>query len=166
MPTAVVERVLVGISGSLGNLAALHAAAGQARRFDAPLIPIAAWTPPGGETGNRRAPCKLILDLCEEQAGKSITDALTDAFGGTPPDVAVTSVIIRGAAGPSLVHLASKPGDLLVVGGGRSGTVSRLWHGSASRYCVRHARCPVLVVRPPEMITELRHLRGLEPSHI
>jgi nucleotide-binding universal stress UspA family protein len=40
--------------------------------------------------------------------------------------------------------------DLLVLGSRRYGTIARMVHGSVSRYVVRHAACPVLVVpRPP-----------------
>jgi hypothetical protein len=29
--------------------------------------------------------------------------------------------------------------------------------GAVTRYCMAHARCPVLAVPPPELITELKH---------
>jgi nucleotide-binding universal stress UspA family protein len=36
--------------------------------------------------------------------------------------------------------------DLLIVGSRSSGPISRTFHGSVSRYLVRHATCPLLVV--------------------
>jgi nucleotide-binding universal stress UspA family protein len=167
------DRVVVGISGSLGNLAALHAAVTEARRSQSVLIAVLAWTPPGGETGYRRAPWKPLLDLCKEQAEATLEGAFADALGGRPADVQLTSVLIRGAPGSSLVGLAHRPSDLLVIGAGRHGRLARFRHGSVTRYCLAHARCPVLAVPQPEMINDLAQVRRrtniasktLDPHH-
>ncbi|GHH28821.1 hypothetical protein GCM10018780_85980 [Streptomyces lanatus] len=45
------ERVLVGVSGSLGSLTALARGAEEARRRDVELWPVPAWQPPGGVRG-------------------------------------------------------------------------------------------------------------------
>jgi nucleotide-binding universal stress UspA family protein len=149
------DRVVVGISGSLGNLVALHAAVAEARRSQSPLIAVVAWAPPGGETAYRRAPWKPLLDLCKEQAETTLENAFADALGGRPSDVQMTSVLIRGAAGPCLLGLAHRPSDLLVIGTGRQGRLARFRHGSVTRYCLARARCPVLAVPQPEMINDL-----------
>jgi nucleotide-binding universal stress UspA family protein len=47
-----------------------------------------------------------------------------------------------------------------VVGAGRRGALSRMWRGKVSRYCVSHARCPVLAIPQPVTAREL----GLGPS--
>jgi len=157
--TARVDRVVVGVSGRLGNLAALHAAVDEARRYDALLVAVLAWAPPGGETGYRRAPWKPMLDLCKEQAQTTLADSLADAFGGPPAHVRMTLVVVRGATGPALLGLAREPGDLLVIGTGRRGRLARLRHGSVTRYCIGHARCRVLAVPAPDMISDLRRHR-------
>ncbi len=151
-----VDRVVVGISGSLGNLSALHAAVAQAQRADAQLVAVLAWTPVGGEIAYRRAPCPPLLTHWWEQARSTLVTAFTDAFGGPPPEVPIRSVIVRGLAGPVLVKEASLPGDVLVVGAGRRGRITRRLPGSVSKYCLTHAACPVLAVPQPEMIRELR----------
>jgi Universal stress protein family len=66
------------------------------------------------------------------------------AVGGIPRDVAVTIETPEGDPGTVLTDTAAD-GDLLVVGAGRP-SVRRLVHGSASRYCCVHARCPVVVI--------------------
>jgi nucleotide-binding universal stress UspA family protein len=46
-----------------------------------------------------------------------------------------------------LTDLATKPGDLLVVGSRGGHALRRLMHGSVSRYCSRRSDCPVVVIR-------------------
>jgi nucleotide-binding universal stress UspA family protein len=72
--------------------------------------------------------------------------ALATALGGVPSDVAVTIETPESDPALALIALASEPGDVIVVGRCPGDLVRRLVHGSVSRYCTRHARCPVLVV--------------------
>ncbi len=65
--------------------------------------------------------------------------------------------VIRGPAGPVLVEVAD-PEDLLVVGTGRRGALRRL-RRSVSRYCLAHARGPVIAVPPSDLMEEAS--RGL-----
>jgi Universal stress protein family len=66
-------------------------------------------------------------------------------------------MVIRGEPGPVLIDVASFTGDLLVVGAGRRGRTTRIWHGRVSRYCLAQALCPVLTVRPPALAQTARH---------
>src|SRR6266550_8426660 len=50
------RRVIVGASGSPGNLCALRYAEYLARATGATLIPVHAWIPPGGDVADRRCP--------------------------------------------------------------------------------------------------------------
>ena len=54
-------RVVVGVSGSTGSLAALCRAAGEARHRGAELWPVLAWEPPGGDLAARRSPAASYL---------------------------------------------------------------------------------------------------------
>ena len=63
-----------------------------------------------------------------------------------PADVAVTFETPDSDPAVALVSLASQPGDVIVVGTGGGHLIRRLVHGSVSRYCTRHASCPVVVV--------------------
>jgi nucleotide-binding universal stress UspA family protein len=152
------ERVVVGVSGSVANLAALHAGAEAARRLAAPLVAVLAWVPVGGELAYRRAPCPLLLRVWHNAARDRLGRAFDDAFGGLPDDLAIEGLAIRGAAGPVLTTFADHPSDLLIAGAGRRAP----WLHGVRRYCLRHARCPVQIVEPPAMIHELRNRRWLE----
>jgi nucleotide-binding universal stress UspA family protein len=146
-----VHRVIVGTSGSPGNLCAIRYAEGLARACEATLIPIHAWTPPGGELADRHSPCADLRRVWSEDSWRLLWDALAAAWGEIPDYPPVKPVVQRGPAGPVLADFASRPGDLLVLGAGKRGGLSRITSGRVSRYCLTHARCPVLAVPPPTL---------------
>jgi nucleotide-binding universal stress UspA family protein len=64
-----------------------------------------------------------------------------------------TGLTWEGDAGESIVEASeAESADLIVVGTHERGTVGRLFLGSVSDHVVRHARCPVMVVRPTRVI--------------
>ncbi|MQS15597.1 universal stress protein [Streptomyces kaniharaensis] len=160
-------RVIVGVSGSLHSLTALHRAADEARARNAVLIPVLTWTPVGGENNYRTQPCPPLLRKWQQAAHRRLERALDEAFGGLPVGVRVKPLVVRGAAGPTLTQLADRPDDLLVISTGQRGAVRgavrRLLQGSVSRYCLTHARCTVLAVPPSTLHADLRALhRGID----
>jgi len=148
--------VIVGVSGSLRSLGALRAAVTEARTTGATLLPVLAWTPVGGELAYRRAPSPVLLGIWEQEARDRMRNAFDAAFGGVPGGLRVVAMVIRARPGPALVQLADRPDDLLVVGYGGRNWLSRAFHGAVARHCMAHARCPVLAVPPPELISKLR----------
>ena len=153
-------RLVVGASGSPGSLAALRYAADLAGRVDVQVVAVQTWVPPGGDLAERRCPAPGLRRFWAEEAGKRLEGAVLAAWGGTPPGLNLRLVVVRGEPGPTLVDFADSPGDVLVVGAGQRGLLSRLWRGRVSRYCLRHARCPVLAVPQPVTAREL----GLGPG--
>jgi nucleotide-binding universal stress UspA family protein len=153
-------RIIVGASGSPGSLQALRFAADLARGDDAPLVPVLAWTPPGGELADRRQPSLYLRKVWKEAAWQRLWDALDLAWGGLPADLRATPAVQRGAAGPVLVDAACRPGDLLVVGAGRRGGLRRLAGCRVSRYCLAHARCPLVAVPPADLAQQAARLLG------
>jgi nucleotide-binding universal stress UspA family protein len=149
-------RVIVGVSGSLRSLGALRAGVAHACLTEATLLAVLAWAPEGGEVAYLRAPCPMLLELWEHDACERMLAAFDAAFGGIPAGVSVQTMVVRGRPGPLLVSVADKPDDLLVVGYGGRSWAGYVLHGSVTRYCLAHARCPVLAVPPPEMIRKLR----------
>ncbi|MEU3572810.1 universal stress protein [Kitasatospora sp. NPDC036755] len=152
-------RVVVGVSGSLGSLAALHRGVAEARERGAALVPVLAWEPPGGELGYRRSPCPPLLAAVRETAERRLRDALDAAFGGADPGVPLHPVVVRGETVPALLHIADRPDDLLVLG--RSGgPLRRRLRRAVPDRCVRRATCPVLTVPVPELLHDLHRLES------
>jgi nucleotide-binding universal stress UspA family protein len=156
-----VRRIVVGVNGSLGSLQALRWAAEEARERRVPLVAVIAWVPPGGDLAERSRPSPYLRKLWREAASQRLNGAFDEGLGGVSDDVRVQAFVERGETGPVLVDLADQPGDLLVIGAGRRGAVSRVLHKSVGRYCLAHARCPVLAVPPSALMEEMR--RGLRP---
>jgi nucleotide-binding universal stress UspA family protein len=159
-----VRRILVGVHGSLGSLQALRYAADEARQRDVPLVPVIAWTPPGGELAERRQPSPYLRKIWRDAAWQRLWAAFDDCLGGVPADLDVRAQVMRGVAGPVLVDAASAPEDLLILGTGRRAVIGRVLGHSTGRYCLAHARCPVLAVPPSALMEELGH--GLRSWHL
>ena len=154
-------RVVVGVSGSLSSLAALHRAVAEARSRDAVLVPVLAWHPVGGEAAYRSAPCPQLLKVWQEAARRRLDTAFEQSFGGYPAGVRVQPLLVRDEnPGRALVQVADRPQDLLVISTGKQGRLQRLLHGSVSRYCLAHSRCTVAAVPPSELLDELERAAG------
>jgi nucleotide-binding universal stress UspA family protein len=167
-----VRRIFAGVHGSLGSLQALRYAAEEARDRGVPLVAVITWLPPGGDLAERRAPSPYLRKIWRDAAWDRLWNAFDAGLGGFPSEVMVEPRVIRGEAGPVLVDSADDPGDLLVIGTGRRG-LRRTMSRSVSRYCLAHARCPVVAVPPSALMEEmtrgihlwpLRH-RALVPDH-
>lgn len=152
-----VRRIVVGVHGSLGSLQALRWAAEEARERHVPLVPVIAWVPPGGEMAERRYPSVHLRRIWSDAARERLMDAFEAGLGGLPADVQVEPCVVRGETGAVLVDIAEQPGDLLVIGTGRRSRLGRALRSSVGRYCLAHARCPVLAVPPSALMDEMAH---------
>ncbi|MFD4370931.1 universal stress protein [Streptomyces sp. NPDC058486] len=148
------RRVVVGVSGSMACLAALHRAVDEARRTSAALVAVLAWQPPDGGTAQRHVVSPPAIDF-RRAAEDRLLETIDAAFGSAGPGVPWQGVVARGLPGPALVESADRAGDLLVVGAGRRGGLRRLLGPSVVRYCVTHADCPVLAVPPSPLLDDL-----------
>ncbi len=147
------RRVIVGIDDSPSGLAALQWAIGEARSCPAQLVAVRSWAlglpRHGGRHHRRLAPRVVVFFNGAEQrdaSAKLIRDAFRTAAGGQPRDVRVTVRTPEGDPGAALTRIATRDEDLIVVGREHG---LRGWHasrGAVSRYCRRHAGCPVVVV--------------------
>jgi nucleotide-binding universal stress UspA family protein len=160
-----VRRIIVGVSGSPGSLQALRHAADLARQYRAALVPIHAWTPPGGDLADRSHPSPYLRQFWSDAAWQRLWNALDLAFGGVPDDVTVQPEVLRGETGRVLVNAANQPDDILVIGAGRRGPLAHAVACRVSRYCLAHAKCLVLAVPPPALAQVSHGLRGWAFRH-
>ncbi|WP_053725777.1 universal stress protein [Streptomyces sp. WM6378] len=152
-------HVVVGVSGSLGSLAALRAAVDEARNSGRALAAVTAWEPPEGEILYARNPDSAWAAYHEDLARETLDRAVEEALGGLPEDVAVRKLVVRGKAGRVLCALADRPQDLLVIGA-RPG----VRRAPVRRYVQQHAHSAVLTAPAPclprHTVRALRHARA------
>lgn len=149
-----VRRVIVGVDGSVGSVRALRRGVAEARLRGATVYAVFAWTPPGGEVTDRRAPDAHLRLFWEMAAWERLLKTWNESLGGFPSDVEVRLLVARGAPGRALVSLADDENDLLVIGAGRRSPLRRAFVASVARHCAARACCPVLVV-PPSPLARL-----------
>ncbi|MEV0118386.1 universal stress protein [Streptomyces sp. NPDC050844] len=137
-------RVVVGVSGSLASLAALRAAAGEARRAGRVLVAVIAWEPPEGEGLYARRPDRAWARHWEAEARATLDRAFEEAFGGAPQGVTVERWVVRDRPGRALCGLVEHGDDLLVLG------TRRRW-SRTGRHVHAHAGCPVMTVPGPSI---------------
>ncbi|KFK35113.1 hypothetical protein AALP_AA5G237800 [Arabis alpina] len=84
----------------------------------------------------------------EENTTKLFTRALEICRGKM---VKTETMIIEGDAKEMICQAVEQTHvDLLVVGSRGLGMIKRALLGSVSDYCAQHAKCPILIVRPPK----------------
>jgi len=112
--------------------------------------PLAAFYPETTDPEGIEMPDPILeeeLERRSEQRGRELLDAEVErvlSAGGT----VVQAHLLLGEAAREIVHLAEDLGAGLVVMGSRGhGGIRRALMGSVSDSVVRHAHCPVLVVR-------------------
>nr|WP_238341519.1 universal stress protein [Actinopolymorpha rutila] len=147
--------VVVGVDGSAGSQYALTWGlryAGQTnRRVLATSVSLLAPRPayrtlpaPREEVASAGGAHKEVLDTALGQA--------------EPSETPVRSMVVYGRPGPTLCALAAHAAGL-VIGSHGAGASPESLLGSASAYCVRNARCPVIVI-PPSLTS------GLSTKHV
>lgn len=153
------QRIVVGVSGSLGSLTALHQAASEARERGAELRAVLAWQLPGGGLGSRTTLGADTFGECRAVAREELCAALDLAFAARRPGVTLSGYTVRGEPGAVLVDAVRSADDLLVVGTGLRGRWFSGLRAPVARYCLTHAPCPVLAVPPNPLEAELAAVR-------
>jgi len=93
------------------------------------------------------------LDALQADVVERATARLEAALTDNDLTVLRATPVVRASADPAraIIDFAKETHvDIIVVGTHGKGPVSRLFVGSVAEHVVRHAPCPVLVVRPNE----------------
>jgi nucleotide-binding universal stress UspA family protein len=141
-PPPVLGKVLLATDLTEASEAATETALELARRLEASLLVVSVIDP---RRGGGRGPRVDQIRERQELAAQHLAGRGRDL--GVPTEF----LIWVGDPGEQIVSAAeAEHADLVVVGSHGRGAVSRFFIGSVSDYVVRHAHCPVLVVRPRE----------------
>ncbi len=134
--------VVVGVDGSQASNDALAWAANYASLVGAQLRAVAVWEWPASMGMAMPLPDNYNpLDDADAALRKTVAEVLGDA-----PPIDVHTEVMQGSPAYSLVKAAADAA-LLVVGSRGHGGFAGLLLGSTSEHCVRHAPCPVVVMR-------------------
>ncbi|MEV0186216.1 universal stress protein [Streptomyces sp. NPDC050625] len=151
------QRIIVGVSGSLNSLVALQRAGAEAQLTGRRVVAVLAWRP--RDTDSRPGTNRSTLKGTRTAALSLLRDTLDDVFGAIDTDIHIDGLAISGAPGRTLVQIANRESDLLVIGGGhRSRSRFGRWRSPVVRHCIAHATCPVLTVPPPPVQLDVEAL--------
>lgn len=133
-------RVVVGVDHSPGSLVALAAAADEARRRGAALVPVHVQQPVLGDVSG-------VGTCTDDPAGlEAVERRRLESACASVGLTHVQAEVVVGHPGAGLTAM-TRPQDLLVVGSRGRGGFAGLLLGSTSTQSAQHATCPVLVVR-------------------
>jgi nucleotide-binding universal stress UspA family protein len=133
-------RIVVGIDGSQPSREALRWAVAQAVLTSGRVQAVIAWSHPLSSG----LPVLAEVDW-RGDARRALDVALAEVLGEGA--AAVEPCAMEGHPARVLLQ-AAKGADLLVVGSRGHGGFAGVLLGSVSDYVVKHAPCPVVVVRP------------------
>jgi nucleotide-binding universal stress UspA family protein len=144
--TSLRHGVVVGSDGSEGSRAALEEAFRRAARLGMALTVVHVWSVryAGADV--------LVPDLEVERLrtgeyGRALTAKMVSEVAERYPHVALQQEVVHGDPRRVLTDV-SRGAEMLVVGSRGRGEVTGLLLGSVSQALLRHASCPVMVVRP------------------
>jgi nucleotide-binding universal stress UspA family protein len=141
-----VNKIVVGVDGSPGSVAALRWAHAEAALRGAALEAVAVWQYPMMTTMPAFGAMPDATNL-SKQTEEHLLEILRENDIESTPEVAVSVSVAEGTPASALTNAAGDA-DLLVVGSRGHGGFAGLLLGSVSHQCTMHAPCPVVVVHP------------------
>lgn len=139
--------IVVGHDGSDGADHALASALDLAEKLRVPIVIVRAWSI---STAPRPSSWEFGYVSSFDEYSEAVHEELTRdvrAIVEKHPAVSVGFRAIHADPATALIEI-SRDARMLVVGSRGRGGFGGLVLGSVSERCVRHADCPVLVVRP------------------
>jgi nucleotide-binding universal stress UspA family protein len=163
------QLIVVDVDGSPASHTGLCWALARAEQTGARVRAVRCWMPVVFKAWEVAVTAELVPPPAEQQARaeRELAQMVAAAWLWVPnatKTVALEQKVIRGPAGPTLVSEAAEA-ELLIVSHGHR--LIDMAHRSVSRYCVRNAHCPVVVI-PSAAATRrtlLTATRGYSDSH-
>lgn len=137
-------RIVVGIDGSQGSLAALHLAADETRLRHGHLEVIHVYQPPALGTLPAFGVAAPVGDSLEELRTALVATLADEGIGTDGDNIEVTARAVAGHPAEALLD-AAEGAELVVVGSRGRGGFAGLVLGSVSQQVASHAPCPVMV---------------------
>ncbi len=138
-----IRRILLATDLSSASEGATAQALELARQLRADLLVVSVIDPAA-----RHAAGQTVARMDQRRAARELA-AQAIVIDGRRAGVNVNFLVWEGEPGPAIVEAAESEGaDMVIVGTRGRSRVERLVLGSVSDHVVRHARCPVLIVRP------------------
>jgi len=141
------DSIVVGHDGSSGSQRALTEAFELAVQLHAPVVVARTWTI---DSAPRPADWEFgYVSSFDDYAASVEAHLRKDVapLAAKFSDVSVDYRVMHSGAAKGLVEI-SAPARMLVIGSRGHGGFAGMLLGSVGDQCVRHAACPVLVVRP------------------
>jgi nucleotide-binding universal stress UspA family protein len=136
------RRILLATDLSAASEGATRQAIDLARDLGAKLLIVSVIDPTA-----RGIPGGRVERMDQRRRSREVA-AQAVVIRGREAGVPVSFMVWEGEPGPSIVDVAtSEQVDIVIVGSHGRGSMGRLLIGSVSEHVVRHAPCPVLVVR-------------------
>jgi nucleotide-binding universal stress UspA family protein len=153
-------RIVVGVDGSPSSEMALRSAADEAGHRRGVLQVVHCWLEAPAIRPAAQAMQPEVRRVLATRAA-ALVDVAATVARHRGYQIPVETHLLHGQPGPSLVDF-SEDADLLVVGRHGHSRLAELVMGSVSRYCVRHAHCPVAVIPLPSDRAREHELDGGE----
>ncbi|OBH50878.1 universal stress protein UspA [Mycobacterium mantenii] len=143
--------IVVAVDGSPASNVAASWAAREASMRNVPLTVVHAVSTPTATYPPVPYPESLVTSL-EDEGKKAIMHAMKIADEAMPADrkVPIGRELVYSAPVPALLKM-SDTAEMIVVGSSGHGLLARGVLGSVSSTVVRHANCPVAVLRDEEL---------------
>lgn len=143
--------IVVAVDGSPASTVAAGWAAREAAMRNIPLTVVHAVSTPTATFPPVPYPESLVTSL-EDEGKKAIMHAMKVAEDAMPADrsVPIGRKLVYAAPAPALLKMSDKA-EMIVMGSAGRGVLARGLLGSVSSTVVRHANCPVAVVRDEEL---------------
>lgn len=150
-PSSAPRRVLVATDATAASAGAERAGLEIAARVGATLLFVSVIDP-----SRLRLPGGLFLTRVDQVRSQRETALAGIVAKARDLGIAAQFLIWEGDPGTSVIEAAEAEGaDLIVVGSHNRGPIGRRLLGSVSSYVVRHARGPVVIIRPDQGLADV-----------